>query len=911
VEQETAHWTTHAYDQLGRQSYVYDAASRLVTQTDAKAQVTSLSYNSLGRVLTKTVTGAGLATETTTNSYDEGRAGDGSAVSCDPGQVCTDPTGYSFQAFNLGKLTSSSRSVAAQTLNAVLLPAVAATTLYDYDKAGRLIRTTFKAINGADRTTETEYWPDGSVKRKKLADGTWTGQFSYDLAGRLAAIDNANTTSATEPDLFIQSAQYNARGQTTSITYGNGVTSTYAYNPQRGWLTRVLSVNGATTLLDQNYNRNPKGMITQITAPEAGRSWLYGYDGLDRLITADNQNGTVDDAAYAYDDADNMVYNSKLCAMNPNMAYAEQAQLTGTSVNLTDTYTAQMLATASSNYANAYPAAKVLDNNTATLAFTNNGPAEWLKLDLGTSYAVTSLAITVYNALYINGAVVSLQDANGATIHTFPAITGAGANVVLTLPGAKRARYVVITGVTNQYLGLYELDVFGFAAPAPVQVARPHAPTSICSTAVIYDSNGNITGYDADGSANTAIAARNLVYDLENRPLTVTQNGNVTAMAYGPDGERVSKSYGSTTTWYMGGDTELSSGTSLFTSFLHPDVKREGTVTSWGLKDHLASNRVMSFMPGGQAPIKYDYGPYGQPLSSNGATPPSIVAPQSKGYIGERYDAESGLMYLHARYYDPLLPRFLTPDTWDPMLAGVDINRYAYANNDPINLSDPNGHSSRSEEERRAAQSSRDGDLRKRASELGAAARDKRHEGLLQEAQLLSRAARDLLEMVGTTHSEAMRRQYREIAIDGAITAGTAGAAKYIVGPILGRILAKAVPTAETLRKEADAIHNVLDPIARGQRATVVLATDTGKIAAGGAKTDLTRAQRALARTLGAEPAAQKGAHAEVTALNAAASSGKSPSAIGVSGQVICPDCQAVIEKSGGQLTSPYTAVWP
>ena len=49
-------------------------------------------------------------------------------------------------------------------------------------------------------------------------------------------------------------------------------------------------------------------------------------------------------------------------------------------------------------------------------------------------------------------------------------------------------------------------------------------------------------------------------------------------------------------------------------------------------------------------------------------------------------------MYLHARYYDPQLPRFLSPDTWDPILAGVDINRYAYANNDPVNMSDANGH---------------------------------------------------------------------------------------------------------------------------------------------------------------------------------------------------------------------------
>jgi Papain fold toxin 1, glutamine deamidase len=41
---------------------------------------------------------------------------------------------------------------------------------------------------------------------------------------------------------------------------------------------------------------------------------------------------------------------------------------------------------------------------------------------------------------------------------------------------------------------------------------------------------------------------------------------------------------------------------------------------------------------------------------------------------------------------DPNYGRFLSPDTWDPILAGVDFNRYAYAGNDPINHSDSNGH---------------------------------------------------------------------------------------------------------------------------------------------------------------------------------------------------------------------------
>ncbi|MGQ3236446.1 RHS repeat-associated core domain-containing protein [Shinella sp.] len=59
---------------------------------------------------------------------------------------------------------------------------------------------------------------------------------------------------------------------------------------------------------------------------------------------------------------------------------------------------------------------------------------------------------------------------------------------------------------------------------------------------------------------------------------------------------------------------------------------------------------------------------------------------------GERLDVETGLLYLNARYMDPILGRFISPDDWDPTIEGVGTNRYAYADNDPINKSDPNGH---------------------------------------------------------------------------------------------------------------------------------------------------------------------------------------------------------------------------
>jgi RHS repeat-associated protein len=99
-------------------------------------------------------------------------------------------------------------------------------------------------------------------------------------------------------------------------------------------------------------------------------------------------------------------------------------------------------------------------------------------------------------------------------------------------------------------------------------------------------------------------------------------------------------------------------------------------------RDHLASIRVITKMDGTpQEAMRY--AAFGEP---------KVVSTISKGYINERSDPETGLQYLNFRYYDPALGRFISPDDWDPTLAGVGTNRYAYAGNDPVNKSDPNGH---------------------------------------------------------------------------------------------------------------------------------------------------------------------------------------------------------------------------
>jgi RHS repeat-associated protein len=112
---------------------------------------------------------------------------------------------------------------------------------------------------------------------------------------------------------------------------------------------------------------------------------------------------------------------------------------------------------------------------------------------------------------------------------------------------------------------------------------------------------------------------------------------------------------------------------------------RSGAV-SYSLSDGQGSVRLLTDA-NGAITDSYTYDAYGNLLSSQGAT----VNPYR--YTGQQLDSLTGLYDLRARYYDPTVGRFLSRDT-----AGIDVsnpvevNRYSYAEENPVNLTDPSGH---------------------------------------------------------------------------------------------------------------------------------------------------------------------------------------------------------------------------
>jgi RHS repeat-associated protein len=129
-------------------------------------------------------------------------------------------------------------------------------------------------------------------------------------------------------------------------------------------------------------------------------------------------------------------------------------------------------------------------------------------------------------------------------------------------------------------------------------------------------------------------------------------------------------------------------GQEVVLTYPSPAVKLTNGVASYLHRDHLGSVRAITDAAGARVESAV-YKPFGEQTEF---VTPGLAAPESKGWIGERYDADASLQYLNARYYDPVLGMFLQPDWWEVLQPGVGTNRFSYSFNDPVNKIDPLGN---------------------------------------------------------------------------------------------------------------------------------------------------------------------------------------------------------------------------
>jgi RHS repeat-associated protein len=180
-------------------------------------------------------------------------------------------------------------------------------------------------------------------------------------------------------------------------------------------------------------------------------------------------------------------------------------------------------------------------------------------------------------------------------------------------------------------------------------------------------------------------------YDVENRLIQAANSMSGTSQCfYDPLGRRKQKVVGGVTTQFvLAGDEEVADYSGAATAQVLTvrgvagspvaSVMVSSGAVAYYHHDVLGSTVALTQSGTSGAAEVFTYGEFGLPAGGSGT--PYLFA-------GYRYDAETGLYYVRARYYSPQHGRFLQTD---PIGITGGRNLYAYVNNDPINRTDRYG----------------------------------------------------------------------------------------------------------------------------------------------------------------------------------------------------------------------------
>jgi RHS repeat-associated protein len=205
-----------------------------------------------------------------------------------------------------------------------------------------------------------------------------------------------------------------------------------------------------------------------------------------------------------------------------------------------------------------------------------------------------------------------------------------------------------------------------------------------------YDSEGNLTR-KYDNSGFNQVFTWNALGQLT----SVTTNGNKVEYGYSPTGDRVRRTQGGTSQYFLyhNGNIlqELGNDGNPVHQYTHaPGLDNPLSV----MKAALGPSHTYYYVIGkpghvtyllntsGQIAARYRYAPFGKIEAWNTGDL------QPLAFMARELDATTGLYYVRARWYDPSAARFISSD---PIGLHGGINTYAYVENNPMNARDPSG----------------------------------------------------------------------------------------------------------------------------------------------------------------------------------------------------------------------------
>jgi RHS repeat-associated protein len=298
-------WTVSNYDALNRlietiapddgvTRFAYDGRDNLVAVTDPRSLRTSYLYNGFDEIIETSSPDTGLSTQ----NYDEA----GNRVSS------TDARGIkvSLEYDVLNRLT------------AIRYPDLAENVSFEYDQGpngiGRLTRisdqsgvidmgydgrgnliTEARTIDGIIYTTGYVYDAADRLLEMTYPSGLVVG-YERDLLGRVSAV---TMTKDGVTRGIASGLEYAPFGPRTALAFGNGIQLTRTLDGDYR-----LAVQRAGAVQDLSYQYDAADNILGIQdGVDPARNQMFGYDGVNRLLSADSV--VYGDRIYAYDPVGN------------------------------------------------------------------------------------------------------------------------------------------------------------------------------------------------------------------------------------------------------------------------------------------------------------------------------------------------------------------------------------------------------------------------------------------------------------------------------------------------------------------------------------------------------------------------------------------------------------------------------
>jgi RHS repeat-associated protein len=682
-------------DSLGnRLTYTYNSLSEPLTVQDPMGVVTTYTYDSNGNPLTSSTPLVGSnSNQITTYTYsDTNHPGDVTAVT-DPtnrtvtytydsyGDVAssTDPltnkTTYVYDS--LGRMTSAVSPLG----NVTGGNPAAYTTTYTYNAARQPLTIT----DPLGHQVVNQFDVGGRITQSTDGNGNVT-KFSFDLLGRPTSSTAGYGTAQATTDQTSYDADGNVLSKTDGLTH---TLASYTYDALNRQATSADGLARATTYTYDSVNRltsdvdplnkttsyvyDSGGRLTGTSYSDGSASETYTYDAEGHLLTMADGTGTTTNV---FDSLQRLTQQTDGAGHVVGYGYDLAARLTSI----------------------AYPGGNC---NTPTLCVTRqydgagrpSSVQDWLSHRTTFGYDANS-NMTGIN--YPNGVVATWTYDNADHLTGISDVNGA--NTILSL-GYTRDNNSQLTGensISYSYNSLNQLTSgagLGYSydvAGRLTQTVNGSTTTNynydnadqLLSTAIVGGSTLNY-GYDAAGR-RTSAGSTSLTWDQQDRLLTY---GSGSSYSYNATGLRVSKTVAGQTEAFV---WDTAAGLPLLlqdgsTSYVTgpgglPLEQVSGSTVYYYHQDQLGSTRAVTDATG-TISASYSYDAFGNLNAQTGNISNPFL------FSGQYRDAESGLYYLRARYYDPATGQFISRDpelasTWEP---------YSYVAQNPLNATDPSG----------------------------------------------------------------------------------------------------------------------------------------------------------------------------------------------------------------------------